>query len=555
MASLGSKIKSSLSSAANKVTSVKSGIEKSLQNAGSNLAKQTKALSSSLAAAPVKASMPTGGMTKMSSSGYPTSSPGSIQTGPSNAGMSKMSSGGAPYSTSSALQASNSSSPSRTSSGPTNMTPYTNMTSATTGQPALGTIRTTSGSRSSGNGLASAYNALQNALGGGNTGIGNTYASDGAPGVSDPDTYNPGTYKGQAGTNYTSYSPGQGQSLEAQGLMSASAGMGSRVTPEQRTANRDVVSTWDNSAQDRASQVTALQAQQAQMKAARDAMAPAVATDTGMAPAPETDPFVASIQADEDRYGDEEKRLQREIEKLSKPSEDYLRAQREEETLTAEEAGIKDQMNQDLYGIKGQAIPQGFLTGQGARVQDLANVGLDRIAGQKVTLQQKLANEQARRAAALDVVKTNASRASSRFQTAQDRRFDYQSELRKNKRDDEKNAQENRYKTIGDGAQLYDTVTGKIVENSKNYAPRSGGGSTSPSPTSRTNLAAGEAKLRASKGPDGYVDPTVYQTAFNEWPGTTAEFISKFPPKNYVNPANTWLPAVLRPTASAGRTR
>ncbi len=67
---------------------------------------------------------------------------------------------------------------------------------------------------------------------------------------------------------------------------------------------------------------------------------------------------------------------------------------------------------------------------------------------------------------------------------------------------------------------------------------------------SRDQLAAGEQKLRASRGADGYVDPNVYLTAFNSWPGTTAEFLSKFPPKNYVNPANTWLPDILKPKSS-----
>jgi len=84
-------------------------------------------------------------------------------------------------------------------------------------------------------------------------------------------------------------------------------------------------------------------------------------------------------------------------------------------------------------------------------------------------------------------------------------------------------------------------------EDANRKAKAAGGTSNT---LSRDQLAAGEAKLRASKGPDGYVDPNVYLQAFNGWPGTSAEFLSKFPPKNYVNPANTWLPEILRPKAS-----
>lgn len=52
------------------------------------------------------------------------------------------------------------------------------------------------------------------------------------------------------------------------------------------------------------------------------------------------------------------------------------------------------------------------------------------------------------------------------------------------------------------------------------------------------------------RGKDGYTDPYVYQEAMNDWVeegGLEKDFLSKFPPSNYINPAsNPNLPAALR---------
>jgi LysM repeat protein len=59
----------------------------------------------------------------------------------------------------------------------------------------------------------------------------------------------------------------------------------------------------------------------------------------------------------------------------------------------------------------------------------------------------------------------------------------------------------------------------------------------------------GQNKLKASTGPDGYVDPYVYMQAFNDWTkegiGTAADFIREFPPKYYVNPEANNIPGLL----------
>jgi hypothetical protein len=59
--------------------------------------------------------------------------------------------------------------------------------------------------------------------------------------------------------------------------------------------------------------------------------------------------------------------------------------------------------------------------------------------------------------------------------------------------------------------------------------------------------------LEQSRGEDGYVDPTTYQDLYKAWiggGGLLKDFISTYPPKDYVNPANTWLPKFLLPTKS-----
>ena len=65
----------------------------------------------------------------------------------------------------------------------------------------------------------------------------------------------------------------------------------------------------------------------------------------------------------------------------------------------------------------------------------------------------------------------------------------------------------------------------------------------------RGDYAEDASALESSRGGDGWVDPTIYLNLYNAWisnGGIINDFISKFPPKNYINPANNWLPPVLR---------
>lgn len=68
------------------------------------------------------------------------------------------------------------------------------------------------------------------------------------------------------------------------------------------------------------------------------------------------------------------------------------------------------------------------------------------------------------------------------------------------------------------------------------------------------NLAA--QTMQQSKGADGYVDPTVYKQTYDEWVNAGYDpknFLKKFPPSDWINPTNTWLPVYLRPKSSTDR--
>lgn len=73
-------------------------------------------------------------------------------------------------------------------------------------------------------------------------------------------------------------------------------------------------------------------------------------------------------------------------------------------------------------------------------------------------------------------------------------------------------------------------------------------------PTGRTPAATdiqqGATLLESNKGSDGYVDPYVYKQMYSTWVNAgydAASFIKAYPPKNYVNPAETILPSYLAP--------
>ncbi len=97
-------------------------------------------------------------------------------------------------------------------------------------------------------------------------------------------------------------------------------------------------------------------------------------------------------------------------------------------------------------------------------------------------------------------------------------------------------------------------VYGKSQQKSDIALSKAKGGGTSGG-MSKAQIKFGENKLNESRGDDGYVDPYVYKQAFDDWDGTTKEFLATYPPKNYVNPKAKNLPKYLMPakTSTSGR--
>lgn len=70
----------------------------------------------------------------------------------------------------------------------------------------------------------------------------------------------------------------------------------------------------------------------------------------------------------------------------------------------------------------------------------------------------------------------------------------------------------------------------------------------------KSKLAEGEQALDASRGPDGYVDSSIYKSLHDDWiadGGILKDFLTQFPAKNYINPKNVDLPPFLRSPVKA----
>lgn len=103
----------------------------------------------------------------------------------------------------------------------------------------------------------------------------------------------------------------------------------------------------------------------------------------------------------------------------------------------------------------------------------------------------------------------------------------------------------------------YDPTTKKFIQiagTQKTTTPTSTKKTVSGTLTYTAQDQAEDSKaLESSRGTDGYVDPTIYQNLYKAWidnGGVLKDFLTKYPPKNYVNPANTWLPTYLMPTTT-----
>ncbi len=97
-------------------------------------------------------------------------------------------------------------------------------------------------------------------------------------------------------------------------------------------------------------------------------------------------------------------------------------------------------------------------------------------------------------------------------------------------------------------AKEYSNITARIKANN------TGVGSTKGTVAQVSSI---DQQLQSTRGADGYIDPNVYKGYFDWWLSqgyTAASFLSNFPPKTMVNPANTWIYPYLKAKAPTGTT-
>lgn len=236
---------------------------------------------------------------------------------------------------------------------------------------------------------------------------------------------------------------------------------------------------------------------------------------------------------------------------------DYLSSLKTDSTSTAKTAynnfiANRDQGINALEG-QGRGIPLSIVRGQQSKLNTQAGIEANRLQGDINIAEASQTNTRAANKARYDyeqgkidaVTKNNPSFELSPGQE----RYTYDPKTGGYVKSA---AVDPAYKSVAAGATLYDPNTGKPIYTApKTYAP-------STTNTTKNIIASGEAKLNAARGADGWTDPYLYKEAYDSWVndkmGTAAQFLTKFPPKNYVNPKATFLPTYLqnKPAKAAG---
>lgn len=103
-----------------------------------------------------------------------------------------------------------------------------------------------------------------------------------------------------------------------------------------------------------------------------------------------------------------------------------------------------------------------------------------------------------------------------------------------------------------------DKTTGKVVWTAPGVGNKQNGPGSSADilvksgalTYTRSDYSDDASTLEQSRGTDGWVDPGIYQKLYDAWVsngGKIADFVKTYPPVQYINPDNDWLPPYLRP--------
>lgn len=219
------------------------------------------------------------------------------------------------------------------------------------------------------------------------------------------------------------------------------------------------------------------------------------------------------------------KSMEDEINRALEGSPEYQAATNALNAKIAEEAAINSRLTQGKTDVAEQPVAYSFISGQQAALQNRANADLQTNAAQQVPLAQRLAVEQAKKSAALDVAKNKYAILS-----------------------DERGRASDIYRTNFERANaVADRATEQAyklqLESAKAKATTTTPGASSANITALKN-ALNASKFQGSEADGKYADPNLYLKNYNSYPDK-AEFLRLFPPATYINPANTWLPAEI----------
>ncbi|MEK7180024.1 MAG: hypothetical protein AAB706_00955, partial [Patescibacteria group bacterium] len=214
--------------------------------------------------------------------------------------------------------------------------------------------------------------------------------------------------------------------------------------------------------------------------------------------------------------------------------------------------------------LEDQPIALPFITGQQAAVEKRYALQRGDVTNQQLTIQRKLALEQAKRQSAIDVSKTSLDYATGqqgRTDTLTQQQYQNQTEAQKyqnmlaqqqyeNQLAQQKNtpttASQNVPQTTVPQSDLGTTTTVAGLNSGKTFISGSlqyTAQAFQEDQATLLNPNITDAQGNPNRGPDGYVNPAVYLKLYNSWiagGGLKSDFLQIYPIKDYINPANTW---------------
>lgn len=420
----------------------------------------------------------------------------------------------------------------------------------------------------SGNPLSGAFNALKGFVSnvgsrfskvgqdyGGQNSVAGTEASNLAPATFQP----PSTSTSTGATNFSTDNTNTITNTQA-------VDSKNKIKPkveeqyEVQTVNQPQDSGTVNLDSTQGQENTALDAQIEQIKSELLALRDIVQTNEQSI---ETQPIIDGIKEQSNTSGllSQERGLLEELARLqqvkAEGSPEYAAAQQRLQAKQDEEAKIQADLTQGVTNVESQPVGMQFITGQSAALQRQANASLQSNAVEQLPLQRQLATEaqnratkQAQNQAAIDVVEKRLGYTTRERERQQDRGYaisDKALERAYNKA----NAQFE----LSPGQTRYGS-TGNVIASAP-ATPKTTSPIKSNKPT-RFDIEQGRIRLDNSKNQgaeaDGiYSDPSIYLQMYRDWVAngqTQADFLKQFPPSQYVNPSNTWLPSYLMPKNS-----